>query len=267
MVRLADAVEVMNRIWPLSSADDWDNVGLLVGNPETEVHSALLTVDITTETVREALALGANLIVSHHPLILQGQTTVLSNTAVGSVIHSAISGGVGIVSLHTNADHPQFGVSEAFALALGLNNLIPLDALSGHGRIGTVAAVSLSDFAKRIIAVLPRCAAPVRVSGDPDRVVQRVAVLAGSGASFLQSALTAKVDVLVTSDLKHHQALDFLAETRLWSDPCAVIDVSHWAAESVWLQTAAAQLRASLPTMNFEISKLSTDPWTFSLQA
>ena len=267
MVRLAQVIESMDKTWPLLRADDWDNVGLQVGDLNTEIRSALLTVDVTSETMAEAVAKGVQLVISHHPLLLRGLMNVNSNTAIGSVIHTAIKNGVAIVSLHTNADHPQFGVSESLALSLGLSNLQPLETDSGHGRVGEVTPRSLKDFVEFIASVLPNCGAPLRVAGAENRVVQRVAVLAGAGGSFLQLALAARADVFVTSDLKHHQALDFLSESRAASEGCALVDISHWAAESLWLPTAANQLGMALPHVTFEVSEQSTDPWTFSLQS
>ncbi len=266
MVRMSDVVAEIDQIWPSRNADEWDNVGLLVGDPEATVSRVALAVDVTFETLAEAISLGAQLLITHHPLLLAGQKSVLTSTSIGNRIHTAIKSNLGILALHTNADHPEFGVSEALANALGLRQISALDADTGHGRVGDVAPQRLQDFAQHIAGRLPACKAPIRVAGDPERVVKRVAVLAGSGASFLDQAKASGVDVFVTSDLKHHPTLDFLSGDVASGFEPSLIDISHWAAESIWLEIAAERLRQALPALQFQVSELCTDPWTFCVQ-
>lgn len=266
MVRLSAILAEVDRLWPFTAAAEWDNVGLLVGAPAAQISKVTLVVDVTESTVREALANGSQLLIAHHPLILQGQKVIVADTPVGSIIHEAIKSGLGIVALHTNADHPESGVSESLAIAIGMQQLDPLDPETGHGRVGTVIPQTLKDFADLIATRLPKSSAPIRVAGDPDRVISRIAVLAGSGASYMELAKVSKADVFVTSDVKHHQAIDFLAPQTAHESAPALIDVSHWAAERVWLEVAARRLGEAFPELNFVLSEISTDPWTFCVQ-
>lgn len=266
MVRVGDVVSVLDQIWPRSGADEWDNVGLLVGDFAAEVAVVQLAVDVTETTIDEAVAAGAQLLIAHHPLTLDGQKRITSETALGRAILKCIKSDLAIMALHTNADHPEFGVSEAFAHALGLDDVVALDESTGHGRLGKVSQQSLRDLVSQIARALPGCSAPIRVAGDPDRLVQKVGLLAGSGANFMSLAKTMGVDVFITSDIKHHQALDFLASDSGANACPALVDVSHWASESIWLEVAAEQLGNSIPSLKVGVSKLVTDPWSFSVQ-
>ncbi|MFT4010539.1 MAG: Nif3-like dinuclear metal center hexameric protein [Nocardioidaceae bacterium] len=139
-------------------------------------------------------------------------------------------------------------------------------ATRGHGRIGPIAdALTLREFAEQVARVLPKTAHGVRVAGDPTREVRTVAVAAGAGDSLLGHVAATRADVLVTSDLRHHRASEFLAD----GGP-ALVDVAHWAAEWTWLPVAQERLETGLVaagvaagTVESRVSTLVTDPWTF----
>jgi hypothetical protein len=133
----------------------------------------------------------------------------------------------------------------------------------GHGRIGELSApTTLREFADRVGSALPANAHGVRVAGDPDRQVRTVAICAGSGVSLLEEARRRGADVFVTSDLKHHQASEFLE-----GGGPAVVDVAHWAAEWTWLPVVERKVReaagAAGDTVDTRVSVVVTDPWTF----
>ena len=138
----------------------------------------------------------------------------------------------------------------------------PAVSARGHGRVGTLLEpVTLRAFTDRVAAVLPATAHGVRVAGDPGRLVRTVAVAAGSGESLLETVRRSGADVCVTSDLKHHRASEFLEE----GGP-ALLDVAHWAAESLWLPVVAAKVaraaEAAGDTVVTRVSTRVTDPWT-----
>lgn len=135
----------------------------------------------------------------------------------------------------------------------------PGTAPTGSGRIGSVAPTTLRDFAAHVAAVLPATAHGVRVGGDPDRPVRRVAVCGGAGDFLLDAVLRTDADVYVTSDLRHHVAAEFLEK----GGP-ALVDVAHWAAESTWLPVVRTKLVGALgDTVETRVSTLRTDPWQF----
>ena len=262
---LAQVVTALERRYPPGTAEPWDAVGLVCGDPAAPVRRILWAVDPVESVLDEALADGVDLVITHHPLFLSGVHSVAATTAKGRLIHRLIGSGIALYCAHTNADVANPGVSDALAVALGLTSISPLDGTS-LGRIGDVdPAVSLADFAARVAAVLPSTEHGVRVAGDPARLVRRVAVCGGSGDSLLGLATDAGADVLVTADLKHHRALEHLEEGG-----CAIVDVAHWASEWPWLAQAAGLLAEDLAaegtTVESIVSARPTDPWAMTLR-
>lgn len=267
---LADLVATFERLWPLSGADDWDAPGLVVGSPSSGVDRVLLSVDATVSVLGEAS--GFDLLLTHHPALLRGVNTLSSTTAKGMLVEKAIRQGTAIYAAHTNADIVQHGVSDTLAKALGLNAVRPLvitgdtetGASKGHGRFGFVEGDStLGDLARRLAELLPATAQGVRVAGEYVKPVERVALCAGAGDAFLEAALEQQADVYITSDLRHHPVQEALESAAAMGRDFALIDISHWAAEWLWLEVAASQLRAAHPSVVFEVSDLRTDPWEF----
>lgn len=263
-MRLGDLATAFEQLWPLEQAETWDNPGLAFGNRNVEVSKVLLSVDVTPDVIAEASDSGAQLILSHHPVLFRPISTLAGFGATQTVLDAAISANIALYSAHTNADHVLAGVSETFANTLGLIELEPLDAISSHGRIGTlVSEISLLNLAKRLSEILPATALGTLVQGSREMSVKKIAVLAGAGDSFLDTAAASGADVYITSDLRHHRALDFAIATK--DRPMGLISVSHWAAESLWLEVCAAQLGQELPNIEFIVSHLNTDPWDFSI--
>ncbi|GAA2521451.1 Nif3-like dinuclear metal center hexameric protein [Pilimelia columellifera] len=263
---VAEVVAALEHRYPTAWAETWDRVGLVLGEPGAPARRALCVVDCVPETVGQALAVGADLIVAHHPLLLRGVSSVAPTTFKGRIVHDLIRAGVALYVAHTNADVANPGVSDALAARLGLTGLRPLrpaapgTAAAGDGRgIGRIGRLpepmSLTDFAKLAARQLPATAWGVRAAGDPDRVVQLVAVSGGAGDSYLADAAAAGVDVFLTSDLRHHPAGEHLA-----AGGPALVDAAHWATELPWLDALAGQLRDL--GLDVVVSDLDTDPWT-----
>ena len=260
-------IAAMEAMYPPALAADWDAVGLTVGDPAAGVRRVLFAVDPVMPVVEEAIGWQADLIITHHPLLLHPVHSVATSTAKGAVIDRLIRSGIALFTAHTNADHANPGVSDVLARLLGLQGLRPIDPLAqdpahlGTGRVGELGEpVTLEQFAEHIATVLPATAHGVRVAGDPQATVRTVAVCGGAGDSLL-SAAAGVADVYVTSDLRHHRAQDHLA-----GGGCALIDIAHWAAEAPWLDDAADRLRAELErqgsSVATRVSRTPTDPWT-----
>ncbi|MBO4274783.1 Nif3-like dinuclear metal center hexameric protein [Microbispora triticiradicis] len=265
---LAEVVARLDALYDPSWAESWDAVGLVCGDPEQPVRKILFAVDPVAVVVDEALAWGADLVVTHHPLYLRGTTSVAATTFKGRVVHRLIRGGAALYAAHTNADVADPGVSDALARAVGLaGDLRPLrpaadDPRRGLGRIGDLPApMPLREFAALAAAGLPRTAAPLRVAGDPDRTVRTIAVCGGAGDSLLGTARAAGVDVYLTADLRHHPAGEHLE-----AGGPALVDASHWATEWPWLADAAERLTSALAaggiTVEARVSGAVTDAWT-----
>ena len=267
---LAQVVAALERRYPPSTAEEWDAVGLVCGDPAAEVRRVLWAVDPVEEVVDEAIAADVDLVITHHPLFLTGVHSVASTTAKGRIVHRLISSGIALYCAHTNADVADPGVSDALAAALGITATRPVVAAEagpvGLGRIGELPqSMTLADFADVVATALPPTRHGVRVAGDVARTVRRVAVCGGSGDSLLAPATAQGADVLVTADLKHHRALEHLEDGG-----CAIIDVAHWASEWPWLDQAARLLAEDLSaegtTVESVVSARPTDPWAMTLR-
>ncbi|MDE2591508.1 MAG: Nif3-like dinuclear metal center hexameric protein [Actinomycetales bacterium] len=268
-VTLSDLIDAAENLWPTANAESWDAPGLVSGATQQIVSRVLLTVDVTDAVIDEAIDGAFDLVIAHHPYLMRGVSTVAENTAKGAVLAKAIRHGVSIFSAHTNADVVETGVSWALGSAFGLTNLRPLAPIQGsdtigHGRIGDLPeAMVLGDFARLIAQVIPPTASGVRVAGEYDRVIRSVALCGGAGDSFISAAIAQGADVYVTSDLRHHVVQDAVELTAVGLEGPALIDISHWAAESLWLEQAATELTAIFEGLQVVASQLRTDPWDF----
>lgn len=263
-------------------AESWDAVGLTCGEPAAEVHRVLFAVDPDLRVVEEALDWGAELLVTHHPLLLKAVHSVAADTFKGRIVHRMITGGLALYTAHTNADVANPGTSDALAAALGLTVTGPILPKPGTeelglGRFGVLPRPEpLREFADRVRSALPATATGVRVAGDPDQPVRSVAVLGGAGddRGVLAAVRAAGADAYVTSDLRHHPAMEAMAAAGFGVGGAAgagtaLVDVAHWAGEWPWLTVAAERLSAALReapgshgTVEARVSTLVTDPWT-----
>jgi dinuclear metal center YbgI/SA1388 family protein len=260
---VATAVAAIEAAYPPGLAQDWDAVGLVCGDPEEPVRHVVVAVDPAPAVVDEALASGADLLVTHHPLLLRGVHGVPADEPKGSVVHRLIRAGCALFAAHTNADAASPGVSDALADALGVVVERPLapegDGTVGIGRVGHLPTPEpFASFVHRVAEALPPTAWGVRGAGDPDRTIRRVALSGGAGDSMLGLVREAGVDAYVTADLRHHPADEHLQRPGA----PALVDVAHWASEHPWCAQAAAVLRRALPGATVTVSTRRTDPWT-----
>jgi dinuclear metal center YbgI/SA1388 family protein len=271
---LRDVVAALESLYPPGTAMDWDQVGLVSGDLDQAVRMVHLAVDPTLAVVREAVDAGADLLVTHHPLLLRGIHSVATNSAKGETLTRAILGNLAIYCAHTNADVAAPGVCDALAEAVGLTDVGPLgDGPDALGRVGYLTTpVTLRAFADRVARGLPATVGGIRVSGDPDALVERVAVLGGSGDDRFDVVRASDVDVYVTADLRHHPVLEERETTR--GGRPFLVDAGHWASEHVWLSSAERRLhevveagRRGSSKLDTYVSTLRTEPWTFVVGA
>ncbi|MFI8346226.1 Nif3-like dinuclear metal center hexameric protein [Streptomyces sp. NPDC085596] len=275
MPRLSEVIAALETLWPAERAESWDAVGTVLGDPAQEVTRVLFAVDPVREVADEAVRLGADLLVTHHPLYLRGTTTVAADTPKGRVVHTLIKNDVALYVAHTNADKADPGVSDALAGALDLRVTGPLvpdpDDPAGRRGLGRICELdhplTVRELAERAAERLPATAQGIRVAGDPDAVVRKVAVSGGSGDSLFDRVRAAGVDAFLTADLRHHPASEFTAVTASLADrPLALLDAAHWATEWPWCELAAAELDQISDRhgwgLRVHVSKTVTDPWT-----
>ncbi|MBT2513892.1 Nif3-like dinuclear metal center hexameric protein [Arthrobacter sp. ISL-30] len=271
---LGQVLLAVEELWPESLAEDWDEVGLVVGRPTAEVSKVLFAVDPTLAVIEEAVDWGAELLITHHPLLLKGVNSVAATTAKGLAVHRLIESGTGLLTVHTNGDSAVGGVSDVLADALGLENVAPLAPAAnglpeeGIGRVGDLPDVmTLGDFAARVFEILPAVAGGVRVAGDKDGLVRRVAVCGGAGDGLFDAVRLSQADIYVTADMRHHPASE-AREAAVDGRPY-LIDVSHFASEWLWLPAAAEALGNVLADQGHDVeirvSSTNSDPWDFIL--
>lgn len=260
----------------MSLQQGWDASGIVAGRPEQTIQRIHWAVDPVQAVADEAVANGADLVVTHHPLFLRPVTSMAATTFKGKVLHTLVEHSCALITAHTNADSAVGGVSDVLAEILGLENLEPLaaaeDGLSeeGIGRVGTLpTAMRLEEFATRVFSALPAVAGGVRVAGDANGVVSKVAITGGAGDSLFDQVRQHEADVYITADLRHHPASEAREQAMAEADRPYLIDVSHFASEWLWLPAGAKALERALADEGFTItsavSAINTDPWDFIL--
>lgn len=269
---LQDVLDITEELWPSSLAESWDAVGLVAGRRSSEVRKIHFAVDPVQSVVQEACDADADLLITHHPLLLRAVNSVEAGDFKGEIIHRLIESGCALLTAHTNGDSAVGGVNDVLAEILGLEDAMPLkpaeDGLEeeGLGRIGTLPqGTTLGEFAATVFSTLPAVAGGVRVAGDRDAFVQRVALCGGAGDSLLSAARHAEADVYITADLRHHPASE--AREAVRDQRPYLIDVSHFASEWMWLPAAAQGLDRALADRGYDVevavSGINTDPWDF----
>ena len=273
-LRLRDVVAALESLYPLESAADWDRVGLVVGDPDQPVRRILFALDPTLAVIDEASAWGADLLVTHHPLLLRGVHSVATTSAKGASVTALVRSGVALWVGHTNADVADPGVSGVLADALGLTDQRPLSREGDQaiGRVGALPApTSRARFVESLAEALPATAGGIRVSGDSAAEVSVVAVMGGSGDDRFDDVRASGADVYVTADLRHHPVLEAREEAR--GGRPFLVDAGHWATESLWLADGRARLLAALEhtagatRVEATVSAIRTEPWTFVVGA
>lgn len=235
---------------PLSLQEAWDNAGLLVGSTQSTVSKALLTLDVTEEVVDEAIECGADLIISHHPLIFSGLKKITDKSYVERAVVKAIRHNILIYASHTNIDAAEGGVSYKMGEKIGLENVRPM-LPSGLGLVGELkepqGIVQFATLLKK------RFDAPMVRYTEIDRKISRVALCGGAGAEFICDAMAAGADVYVSGDFKYHDF--FRAEKQM-----AVVDIGHFESERYTLEIFYDILSKKLPNFATQITSVNSNP-------
>lgn len=240
MTKVKDIFEDLCALAPLELQLGFDNSGLLFGREESPVTKALLSLDITETVVNEAVELGAELVISHHPLIFSPLKSVTDEKLLKLAEHK-----IAVISMHTNLDITKGGVNDVLMSALGAEVSGGLDEY-GCGRVGKLpAAMSMEEF-------LPFCKSILKSSGlryyDSGRPVEKLAVMGGSGGDSIADAVRLGCDTYLTADIKYHQ---FLEAMELGIN---LIDGDHFCTENLVIPVLASRLEESFPNTQFIIS-------------
>lgn len=245
---LKQIIDIIESVAPLSYQEAWDNSGLQVGDTSADIRAALLTTDITEAVVREAVMLGCNLIISHHPLLFHGLKTISGQTQQERCVAEAIRHGIAIYSSHTAMDCYLHGVSGRILEKLGITDyriLVPsAGATAAHpyglGAIGSLSRPS--PYTELLSLIKERFGADyVRYTATPKEEVQYIATCGGAGAEFWEEALRQGADVYLTADCKYHEMQ--AADGRI-----GLIDIDHWTSEHFTRELFAELLAGKVPT-------------------
>jgi dinuclear metal center YbgI/SA1388 family protein len=254
---IADFLDVLEQLAPTGLAEEWDNVGLIIGRRTHEVRRVLVALDLRAEVLDEARASGADTILVHHPPIFPSLAHVSDARAASQLVLAAAETRIAVVAAHTNLDSSRGGLNHRMAELLGISDAVPLapsdlDGSVGLGRVGACAIQAMSELVARVCVAV---SGPVTWVGDPGRQITRVACCTGSGAAFVDHARAAGADVYVTSDLKYHDA------DR--AEGLGLVCVPHGQIEAVTLAAWTQYLVAALEPQGVGavVTGVDTDPW------
>lgn len=199
-VSVADVYRAIDSIAPFELAEEWDNAGILAGYPEMEVTGVLCALDLNPAVIEEAARKGANLIVTHHPILFRGRKNLREDDAEGRMLCMLVRRNIALIAAHTNYDNAVPGVNDALAAKLGLHNV---QALENGMRVGDSPVNNLGALAE---LASEKLGGPVRRYGEEDRQIRRVALLGGAGEDFWPQAKAAGADAYITGEAAHHKA-------------------------------------------------------------
>ncbi len=263
----SEILAFLHTLAPLSLAEEWDNVGLLLGSERGPISRLLTCLTLTPDVADEAISEGVGMIVSHHPILFRPVQSLTDSTSEGAMLLKLIAAGISVYSPHTAYDSAAEGINAQLAAAFGLENLRPIRPVDaeraaqspelkglGSGRLGELAkAIPLHQFAEQVADVLP-CRAGVQLVGEPERPVRIVAVACGSAAEFLNDALRLGADLLLTGEARFHACL----EARQLG--IALIIAGHYATERPGVERLAEQIGAAFHDVSSFASRVETDP-------
>lgn len=238
--------DILAEIAPRELAEDYDNVGLLAGSARWTCEAILCALDLTDNVVNEAIARGAQLIVTHHPILFHARKNIREDDPEGALLAKLVRARIAVYAMHTNYDNAEDGVNSALAEALGIDNVTRLE--SGV-IIGDIPPMPLIELAERVRA---RLGGVVRRYGDISRAIKRVAALGGSGGSYAEIALNAGADAFITGEISYHTALDMHA-----AGMCA-LEAGHAATERPAIAKLADAIRARLHDVNVYVSDIES---------
>lgn len=250
-MKITDWIIGWEKLVPTDFQEEWDNCGLQLGRTDRDLTGIVVSLDLTDQVLEEAIDRSANLIVCHHPLLFKPVRRIAESDPTGRLILRAIESGITVYAAHTNLDAVRGGVNQVLAEKCGLSSIRPLhsplpgqpmdDLYQGIGLVGYIEASGLGAYADRLKQALDLD--HVLVYGDPDRKLEKVAVVGGAGMDFVQAALEKNCDLLITGDIKYHEAMEALDRGL------SLIDPGHYASEQPVLDRISSWSEEFAPGM------------------
>lgn len=228
MAKVKDFYGYLNSIAPFETQEDWDNSGMLVGDMNAEVKKAAVVLDITHEEIKKAKAIGADLIISHHPVIFNP----IKSVTKGSVPYELVASSINALCCHTPLDIADGGTNDSLAKLLGINVTRADDPIL---RLGTVEPTTAQELAGKIANTLNT---KVRYA-DAGKTIKKIAICTGAGCSLIEAA--GEIDAFITGDASHHNFLDCVQAG------ITLIAAGHYETEIVVVPVLVKKLQAQFP--------------------
>lgn len=261
MATVKDIINAVESYAPAMLQETWDNTGLQIGHRDMEVTGVLTAVDVTPERIEEAIEAGANMVLSHHPLLFKGLKSITAENEVQRAVELAIRNGVAVYSSHTALDNAETGVSVVMARKMGAKFLRPL-VPQGEGPTGTgaVAELPLAMTPKAFVEKAKE-AFGVKVARCTDtelcpREIFRIALCGGAGGEFIEEAVKAGCAAYITGDIRYH---DFVDNARR----ILLVDCGHFETEALTREVLCRIVAEAYPTLKVTESKRETNPVTY----
>ena len=238
MMTVNNVLDFLKEKYPLDTACDFDNVGLLVGDGNATVTKAVVCLDCDIDAVNYAKSIGAELIVTHHPVIFSGLKSILA----GGVVYELVKSDISVISMHTNLDIAAGGVTERLCEAIGLINVKEFIAHDGFMiREAECSITSADKLAQHIKASL---GGAVKYA-DSGREIRRVLVCSGSGGNYLGDVINGGYDALISADIKHNVFIDAV------NSRVTVFDAGHYTSENIIVKPLCSELKVAFSGIEF----------------
>lgn len=224
-MKIKDVIKFLEERFPLSLQEDWDNSGLQIGNIENDLTNIMISLDLDEQTIQKAKENSCNLIINHHPFLFSSIKSIDLNEEKGKIIKELIKNDITVFAMHTNLDIGKGGVNDNLAKLLELRDISNLDTNNENpmARFGYTDEITAYDFSKYIKDKL-NCKGLI-LYGDKDKKIEKVALCGGAGSDFINDAIQKGCDLIVTSDVKYHEAIDNCKKIN-------IVDPGHFASEN-----------------------------------
>ena len=237
-------IDILEKDFPETYALSWDNVGLLAGRDDKEVKKIYVAVDATDEVIEAAVAADTDMLITHHPLIFGGRNKITNEDFIGRRLIQLIQNDISYYAMHTNYDVLGMGDLAGKLLQLrGMEVLEVTEEPEGIGRIANLEQkMPLEEYCEQVKAAFQL--ESVKVFGDPDKKISRVAICPGSGKSVIETAIEKGAEVLVTGDIGHHEGIDAAAQGL------AVVDAGHYGVEHIFIADMVQYITQHMKDVN-----------------
>lgn len=258
-VRCSDIINIMEEYAKPTYAENWDNIGLMVGDENSIIKKILIALDITDDVIEEAINKNCNMIITHHPFIFKDIKSIKSSDVLGKRIIKLIENKINVYSAHTNLDVAKNGTNDTFANLLGLKNIENLfppkaEEKYGLGRTGELdKSIKFSEFIKKVKKAIGL--EKLVVCGELDANIKKIGICTGSGGEvdFISQAIKTKCDVYITGDLKYHNS-QFGKDLGI-----CLIDATHYASEVIVVPTICDYINKCAKRLNMNIECIESE--------